>query len=79
MNNCNFIGRLTRDPEVRYTQGEKPLCVTRFTPGSRQSNKKPGSRLPGIQGIRSERRICRKVPEEGNEGGNKIKSPCRFL
>lgn len=31
MNNCNFIGRLTRDPEVRYTQGEKPICVARFT------------------------------------------------
>lgn len=31
MNSCNFIGRLTRDPEVRYTQGEKPICVARFT------------------------------------------------
>lgn len=31
MNNCNFIGRLTRDPEVRYTQGEKPICIARFT------------------------------------------------
>ncbi len=31
MNNCNFIGRLTRDPEIRYAQGDKPLCVARFT------------------------------------------------
>lgn len=31
MNSCNFIGRLTRDPEVRYSQGEKPVCVARFT------------------------------------------------
>lgn len=31
MNNCNFIGRLTRDPEVRYSQGEKPVCMARFT------------------------------------------------
>lgn len=31
MNNCNFIGRLTRDPEVRYTQGDNPMCVARFS------------------------------------------------
>lgn len=31
MNSCDFIGRLTRDPEVRYSQGEKPVCITRFT------------------------------------------------
>lgn len=31
MNSCNFMGRLTRDPEVRYSQGEKPICVARFT------------------------------------------------
>lgn len=31
VNSCNFIGRLTRDPEVRYSQGEKPVCVARFT------------------------------------------------
>lgn len=58
MNNCNFIGRLTRDPEVRYTQGEKPLCVARFTLAVDRATKKPGSRLPGIQGVRGERRIC---------------------
>lgn len=31
MNKCNFIGRLTRDPEIRYSQGENPICVARFT------------------------------------------------
>lgn len=31
MNSCDFIGRLTRDPEVRYSQGEKPVCIARFT------------------------------------------------
>ena len=31
MNSCNFIGRLTRDPEVRYSQGENPVCISRFT------------------------------------------------
>ncbi|MFW6311423.1 MAG: single-stranded DNA-binding protein [Nanoarchaeota archaeon] len=25
-NNCNFVGRLTRDPELRYTSGGTPYC-----------------------------------------------------
>lgn len=25
LNNCTFHGRLTRDPELRYTQSQKPV------------------------------------------------------
>ena len=31
MNKVILMGRLTRDPEVRYSQGEKPLAVARYT------------------------------------------------
>jgi single-strand DNA-binding protein len=31
MNKCIFTGRLTRDPEIRYTQGEKPVPVVNYT------------------------------------------------
>lgn len=31
MNKWNGTGRLTRDPEVRYTQGNKPMCIARYT------------------------------------------------
>lgn len=31
MNKALLTGRLTRDPEVRYTQGENQMCVARFT------------------------------------------------
>lgn len=31
MNSCIFTGRLVRDPEIRYSTGEKPICVARFT------------------------------------------------
>ena len=31
MNKVVLMGRLTRDPEVRYTQGERSLAVARFT------------------------------------------------
>lgn len=31
MNKVILMGRLTADPEVRYTQGEKPMAVARYT------------------------------------------------
>jgi single-strand DNA-binding protein len=31
MNKVILMGRLTRDPEVRYSQGESPLAIARFT------------------------------------------------
>lgn len=31
MNNVSLIGRLTRDPELRYTTGNDPKAVARFT------------------------------------------------
>lgn len=31
MNKCVLIGRLTRDPDVRYTQSEEPTAVARYT------------------------------------------------
>lgn len=31
MNKVILMGRLTRDPEVRYSQGDNPLAVARFT------------------------------------------------
>ena len=31
MNSCDFIGRLTRDPEIGYSQGANPICIAKFT------------------------------------------------
>ena len=31
MNKVILMGRLTRDPEVRYSQGNEPLAVARYT------------------------------------------------
>ena len=27
MNNVTLMGRLTRDPDIRYTQGDNPTCI----------------------------------------------------
>lgn len=31
MNRVILMGRLTRDPDVRYSQGEKAMCIARYT------------------------------------------------
>lgn len=31
MNKVILMGRLTRDPEVRYSQGDTPLCIARYS------------------------------------------------
>lgn len=31
MNKVVLMGRLTRDPDVRYTEGERPLAIARYT------------------------------------------------
>lgn len=31
MNKVCLIGRLTRDPEVRYSRGDNPMCIARYT------------------------------------------------
>jgi len=42
MNKALLSGRLTRDPEVRYTTGEKPTAVARFTLAVDRRIKKQG-------------------------------------
>ena len=31
MNKAILMGRLTKDPDVRYTQGQEPMCIARYT------------------------------------------------
>ena len=31
MNKVILMGRLARDPEIRYSQGAEPLCIAKFT------------------------------------------------
>jgi len=42
MNKVILMGRLTRDPEVRYTQGEKPMAIARYSLAVNRSFKRDG-------------------------------------
>ena len=42
MNKWLGIGRLTADPEVRYSQGENPLCIARYRLAIDRKYKKEG-------------------------------------
>ena len=42
MNKVILMGRLTRDPEVRYTQGDKPMAIARYTLAVDRRYKKEG-------------------------------------
>ena len=42
MNKVILMGRLVRDPEVRYTTGEKPMAVARYTLAVDRRFKKKG-------------------------------------
>ena len=42
MNKVILMGRLTRDPEIRYTQGETPTAVARYTLAVNRAYKRQG-------------------------------------
>lgn len=42
MNKVGLIGRLTKDPEIRYTQGQDAQCVARYTLAVDRRYKKEG-------------------------------------
>ena len=45
MNKVNLIGRLTSDPEVRYTQGDQPMCIASY----RLAVERRGKKVEGQQ------------------------------
>ena len=45
MNKVNLIGRLTADPEVRYTQGDQQMCIASY----RLAVERRGKKVEGQQ------------------------------
>ena len=42
MNNVQLVGRLSRDPEIRYTTGNNQMAIARFTVAVDRAYKKDG-------------------------------------
>lgn len=42
MNKVILMGRLTKDPDVRYTQGQKPVCIARYDLAVNRKYKREG-------------------------------------
>lgn len=42
MNTVNLTGRLTKDPDVRYTQADSPMAIARFSLAVEREIKKDG-------------------------------------
>lgn len=42
LNQCTFLGRLTRDPEIRYSSGADQIPIARFTLAVDRWKKKDG-------------------------------------
>lgn len=42
MNKIILMGRLTKDPEVKYSQGEKPMAIARYTLAVERKFKRDG-------------------------------------
>ena len=45
MNKVVLMGRLTRDPEVRYSQGENALAIARYTLAVDRRFKRDGEQI----------------------------------
>ena len=72
MNKVVLMGRLTRDPEVRYSQGEPATAVARYTLAVER-------RFYSLCGFRKIRRICREIFPSGTTDFGFRKDPDRQL
>ena len=65
MNKVILMGRLTRDPDVRYSAGENSTAVARYTLAVDRRFR--NRRLYRMRCFRPPGRICREIPASGNE------------
>lgn len=56
MNKVILMGRLARDPEVRYTQGEQAMAVARYTRRLTEEGKTRKTQQISSSALRSARR-----------------------
>lgn len=69
MNKVILMGRLTRDPEVRYTSGEEAKAIGRYTLAVDRRFKRERSRcrFHKLRGLWPTGRICREIFPPGHK------------
>lgn len=69
MNKVILVGRLTKDVDVRYSQGEKPMCIARGTLAvDRRGAKKEGEQTADFISCVAFGKIAEVLEKYGNQG-----------
>lgn len=68
MNKVILMGRLTRDPDVRYTQGEEPMAIARFTLAVDRRGKRDGEASADIPSCVCFRRTAEFIEKYAHQG-----------
>lgn len=66
-NLCVFCGRAVKDAEVRYTQGEKPMCVARFSIAVDRRGRERGADFPNMVAFGKTGEFCEKYVKKGTK------------
>lgn len=72
MNKVMATGRPTSDPEIRYTQGEKPVCIAQFTLAIDRKFKKkdePTADFPRVKAFGKTAEVIEKYVKKGTKIG----------
>ena len=64
-NVCIFCGRSTREPEVRYTQGDKPMCIAKFSLAVDRRGRGQGADFPNLVAFGKTAEFCEKYVKKG--------------
>lgn len=66
-NICVFCGRSTKDAEVTYTQGDKPMCIAKFGLAVDRRGRGNGADFPNMIAFGKTGEFCEKYVKKGTK------------
>lgn len=66
-NICVFCGRSTKDAEVTYTQGDKPMCIAKFGLAVDRRGRERGADFPNMVAFGKIGEFCEKYVKKGTK------------
>ena len=66
-NICVFCGRATKDAEVTYTQGDKPMCIAKFGLAVDRRGRDRGADFPNMIAFGKIGEFCEKYVKKGTK------------